>query len=116
MRRRIGRSSQEGLGADRIFDEEGGEIFDQVAAANGVGEVEALVEVDAPVAVFADTFARLRAFVVELVHSFVRVVSGVGGKRPRRPSGRRDSRLRWWLGAFLDAHPGVMPGIMPAVL
>ena len=37
---------QKGFGADRIFDEERSQVLDQVAAANGIVEVEALVEID----------------------------------------------------------------------
>ena len=36
------------------------------ASAHGVGKIEALVEVDAPVAVLAHAFARFDAILVEL--------------------------------------------------
>ena len=52
-----GQILQKGLSADGVFDEEGREVLDQVAAADGFGEIEALMEVDGPFAVFADAFA-----------------------------------------------------------
>ena len=49
------------LVAHRVFDEVGLVLFDHPAGAEGVVQVEALVEVDAPVAVCADAFADLLA-------------------------------------------------------
>src|SRR5262249_34916067 len=68
---------EEGFGADGIFDEERVVLLDEVAAADSVGEVEALVEVDAPVAVFTDAFAYLFAFFADFVDALARIEGGV---------------------------------------
>src|SRR6266545_1006491 len=63
------------LVAHRIFDEVRLVVFDQPARAHGIVVVEALMEVDAPVAVLADAFARFLAIHSYLAHPFVRVVN-----------------------------------------
>ncbi len=64
--------------------------------AHGVGEVEALVEVDAPVAVLADAFARLAAVLRRCgATTLAGVVDVADAARRPRPSGTRDSRPRW---------------------
>jgi hypothetical protein len=49
------------LVANRVFDEERLVLFHRLAAAQRVVEIEPLMEVDAPVAVGTDAFARLSA-------------------------------------------------------
>src|SRR5205085_6094219 len=68
---------QESLGAHGIFDKIRREAFDQSASSYGVGQVEPLVEIDAPIASFADAVAGLRAVFQQLIHSFMRVESGI---------------------------------------
>ena len=100
----------EGLGADRVFDEERRQVFDEAASAHRLVEIEALVEVDAPIAVLADAFAGLDAIVVKLVEPFARVVGFVGGRfggaHAEGPVARGDGELR----LLLDAHAGADAG------
>src|SRR5262249_55618320 len=88
----------ERLRTDRVFDEERGEIFDQIAAANRFGEIEALVEIDAPIAVLADAFAHLHAFVVHRIQALARVVgrgpARFGRAHAKRAIARFDGALR----------------------
>src|SRR5262249_39842926 len=97
---------REGFGADGVLDEVRCEFFDQFAAADGLGEVEALVEVDAPVAGLTYALAGLRGVLEELVEAFVRVEDAVGrrvgGAHAESAVSGADRQLR----AFLDAHAG----------
>ena len=90
-----GQVLKEGLGADGVFDEEGGEVLNHVAAADGVGEIEALVEVDGPVAVFADTFAHGGAHIAHGGDALAGVVGGVDGHGECIEAEEHDSRPRW---------------------
>jgi hypothetical protein len=66
-----------GFRAHRVFHEEGSEVFNRVAAANGIGQVETLMEVDAPVAIFADTFPHLGALSAHDVDALAGVIRAV---------------------------------------
>ena len=77
MLRRMGRSCWKRLGADRVFYKEGSKIFDRVAAANGVRKIEALMEIDYPVAIFADAFSHLGALLAHVVNALPGVVGSV---------------------------------------
>jgi len=70
----LGDVFEEGFGADGVFDQIGLEVFQELAAAFGIGVVEALVEVDEPVTVLADAFADFLAVSEELVDALVGVV------------------------------------------
>ena len=96
----------EGFGADGVFDEEGGEVFDFVAAADGFVEIEALVEVDAPFAVFADTFAGGGALFAEMRDALAGVVGGVGGKVHGAEAEGAVAGLDGEAGAVFDSHAG----------
>src|ERR1700675_1132608 len=78
----------ESFGADRVFDKERRQVFDEPAPSNSVRQIEPLVEIDTEVAVLADAVARLCAIVVKLVYSFASVVGGIGrggsGVHPER--------------------------------
>ena len=99
-----------GFGADGVFNEERSEIFDLVATADGIVEVEALVEVDDPFAIFADAFARSGTLVAEMRDALARVVGGIGGKVAGTEAegaiaGFDGERARSWM-----AMPGMTPG------
>ena len=70
---------QKCLRAYRIFDEVGSQVLDQAASAHCFGKIEALVKVDAPVAVLTDAIAGLDAVFVELVETLVSVEGGIDG-------------------------------------
>src|SRR5579872_7345948 len=70
---------RESFGSNGVFDEVRREILDQIAAADRFGEIEALVKIHAPVAIFTDALPRLDAFVIEAVQGRVGVVDGVLG-------------------------------------
>ena len=82
-----------------------------VAAANGFGEVEALVKVDAPVAVLAHAFAHRRAIRLELVEALVGVERGVGrGVGGAHAEGAVAGRDGGWARS-LRPMPRWMPGM-----
>src|SRR5207248_3058711 len=66
------------LFAHRIFDEIRRHVPNQLAAPYGLGKIEALVEIDAPVAILTQSFASLRAIERELVEPLVRIERAVG--------------------------------------
>ncbi len=72
-----------------ILDEVRFVLFDEAAAAQRVGVVEALVEVDAPVAVRADAFADFLAGGRDEPHAFVRVVDVVDNRAAARVGAER---------------------------
>src|SRR5437763_14480458 len=65
-----------GFRAHGILDEEGRQRLDEIAAANGVRQVESLMKINAPIAVFSHAFARLNAFVVKLIQLLVGIEGG----------------------------------------
>ena len=100
----------EGLVAHRVFDEVGREVLDQIAAANGVGEVEALVEVDAPIAVLADAFAGLGALFGQFVEALVGIVGPVGRRVGGAGAVAAKAGFHGGARAFLHAHAGANAG------
>jgi len=68
----------ERLGAHGVFNEIRRETFDEIASANCIGQIEALVEVDTPVAILADSFAGLDTVLVDLIDSLVGVERRIG--------------------------------------
>ena len=62
------------------------------------------MKVDAPIAVFADTFARLRAIDQNLVDALVSVVSRLIGVDAASMRIARDSPLPSWPAPVLDSH------------
>ena len=100
----------EGLRTHGILDEEGRKRFDQVASANGVRQIESLMKINAPVAVFAHAFARLQAFLVKLIQFLSRIERGIR-RRVRRAhtesavTGGNGSRR-----ALFHAHSRLDPG------
>ena len=70
----------ESLGPHRVLNEKRRERFDQVASADRVRKIEALVEVDAEIAILTDAFPNLDAILVKLVYLFARVVGRVDGR------------------------------------
>src|ERR1017187_3999268 len=69
----------EGFCTDCVFDEKRSEVFNLVAAANGVGKIEALVKVDDPIGILAHTFAGSGARFSQVRDALTGVVRGVGG-------------------------------------
>ena len=67
------------LGADGVFDEERSKFLDLVAAANGVHEVEALMKIDYPIGVLANTFPHLGAFFAKMGNALSGVVDAICG-------------------------------------
>ena len=65
------------LGPNRVFDEEGSQIFNRVATANGVRQIEALMEIDAPVAILPYALSHLGAFFAHVVNPLPGVVGAV---------------------------------------
>ena len=101
-----GQVLKEGFSADGVFNEEGREVLDLVAAADGFVEIEALVEVDAPFAVFADTFARGGALIAEVRDAFAGVEGGVGGHVHGAEAEGAIAGFDGEAGAILDGHAG----------
>src|SRR5262249_37925577 len=62
-----GQVLEKSLGANGVLEKERGETLDFVAAANCIGEIESLMKVDDPIAVFAYAFPCCRAFLCEVV-------------------------------------------------
>ena len=104
---------QERFRAHRILHEIRRQMLNQAASANGLDQIEALVEIHAPVAVLAHAFARGRAVFQQLVQPLMRVERpvgrGVGGAHAERPVARFHGGLR----PFPDAHAGRDPGNAP---
>src|SRR5579862_865472 len=70
----LGDIFEKGFGPDGILDQVGFQVFKELASADGVGEVEALMEVDGEVAVLSDSFAGLGAVLMDLMNPFTAVV------------------------------------------
>src|SRR4051812_6680179 len=70
-----------GFGPHRIFHKKRSEILDCIAAPNGVGQVEALMEIDAPISVLSHTLPHLRAYLGHGSNAFPRVIDRVDGNR-----------------------------------
>ena len=99
--------SDKRLRAYGIFNEIRRQAFDQIAAAHGVGKIEALVEVDAEIAVLAHAVTHLHALIVKLIELLVCVVGRirrrVGSTHAKGPVPGRNGRG----GAILQAHAGL---------
>src|SRR5258708_24478568 len=94
---------QEGFSPNRVFDEERGQVLDLVTAPDGIGQVKALVEIDNPIAVFADAFPRLGTLVAKMGNSLSGVVSSIGGEVPPARSESAITNPPGGVGAFLYA-------------
>ena len=95
-----------GFGADGVFNEQWSEVFNLVAATDGFVEVEALMEVDAPFAVFADPFAGFGAHIAEVGDAFAGVEGGVGGNVAGAEAEGTVAGLDGEAGAVFDSHSG----------
>ena len=83
----LGNVLQERVGLHRILDQVGLELFDQAAAAQRVGEREALVEVHHEIAARADAFAGGAAVGLHLPYALAGVVACCPAERSRHRSG-----------------------------
>src|ERR1700683_5319489 len=57
---------EKGFCADGVLHKKWGQIFDQVAAANRIGKIESLMEIDSPVAILSHAVAHRGA---DVAHS-----------------------------------------------
>ncbi len=102
----LGKVLQRVLVADRVFDEEGVVRFDSLAGTQRVVQLEALVKVDAPVAVRAHALAHVLAFLFHPAHHRARVVDAADRNIARRHTECAIPGFHRGTGALLEAQPG----------
>src|ERR1041385_8190853 len=83
-----------------------------MGSSHRVREIEAGVEVDAPVAVFAYSFARLRAIFVELIDTLVRVIGRALAKARCIHAEGAEAGLHRGTGALLDRSRKSIAGVI----
>ena len=105
----LGDVRQRVLVAHGVLDEERVVGLDRLAAAQGVAKVEALMEVDAPVASGSDSLACLPAFLLDAPHDGARIEDVADGdvarSHPERAIARLDGRARALAEAQLRVRP-----------